>query len=302
LLHRIRTDIETGTALSTAFRKHPNYFDKLYCNLIEAGESAGILDSLLERLAVYMEKTEAMRAKIKSALVYPLSVLLVALVVTAIIMIFVVPTFKDLFSNFGAELPVATRMVIAASEIFINYGWLILGVLLAGYYGFMRAWKKSIKMQTTLDQIALILPVFGPLLDKSCTARWTRTLSLLYGAGVPLVEALRSVGGAAGNSVYERATLKIQQEISHGTSLSTAMTLSGLFPPMALQMCAIGEESGSIDHMLGRVADFYEAEVDNQVAGLSSLMEPLMMVILGAFIGGIVVAMYLPLFQLGQVV
>ena len=302
LLHRIRTDIETGTALSTAFRKHPNYFDKLYCNLIEAGESAGILDSLLERLAVYMEKTEAMRAKIKSALVYPLSVLLVALVVTAIIMIFVVPTFKELFSNFGAELPVATRVVIAASEIFINYGWLILGVILAGYYGFMRAWKQSLNMQTTLDQIALKLPVFGPLLDKSCTARWTRTLSLLYGAGVPLVEALRSVGGAAGNSVYERATLKIQQEISHGTSLSTAMTLSGLFPPMALQMCAIGEESGSIDHMLGRVSDFYEAEVDNQVAGLSSLMEPLMMVILGAFIGGIVVAMYLPLFQLGQVV
>ena len=302
LLYGIRTDIETGTSLSTAFRKHPNYFDNLYCNLIEAGESAGILDQLLERLAVYMEKTEAIRSKIKSALMYPIAVLLVAFVVIAIIMIFVVPTFKEVFSNFGADLPAATRTVIALSEIFINYGWLILTVLFGGYYGFMRAWKRSKKMQFTLDQLALKLPIFGPLLDKSCTARWTRTLSILYGAGVPLVDALRSVGGAAGNSVYAHATLKIQQDISHGTSLSAAMTQSGLFPAMALQMCAIGEESGSIDHMLSRVADFYEAEVDDRVAGLSSLIEPLMMVILGVLVGGIVVAMYLPIFKLGQVV
>lgn len=302
LLYGIRTDIETGTGLSTAFRKHPNYFTPLYCNLIAAGESAGILDHLLERLAIYMEKTEAIKSKIKSALMYPLAVLIVAFSVIAIIMIFVVPTFKEVFSNFGAELPLATRAVIALSEIFINYGWLILAIFIGGYFALMRARKKSDKLQSTLDKIALQLPLFGPLLNIACTARWTRTLSILYGAGVPLVDALQTVGGAAGNSVYQRATLKIQQEISNGSSISQAMTRTGLFPPMALQMCAIGEESGSIEHMLSKVADFYDADVDDQVAGLSSLIEPFMMVLLGVLIGGIVVAMYLPIFKLGQVI
>ena len=302
LLDGIRTDIETGTALSTAFRKHPNYFTPLYCNLIAAGESAGILDHLLERLAIYMEKTEAIKSKIKSALMYPLAVLIVAFSVIAIIMIFVVPTFKEVFSNFGAELPLATRAVIALSEIFINYGWLILAVFIGGYFALVRVRKTSDKWQSTLDKIALQLPLFGPLLNIACTARWTRTLSILYGAGVPLVDALQTVGGAAGNSVYQRATLKIQQEISNGSSISQAMTRTGLFPPMALQMCAIGEESGSIEHMLSKVADFYDADVDDQVAGLSSLIEPFMMVLLGVLIGGIVVAMYLPIFKLGQVI
>jgi type IV pilus assembly protein PilC len=270
--------------------------------LIAAGESAGILDHLLERLATYMEKTEAIKSKIKSALMYPIAVLIVAFAVIAIIMIFVVPTFKEVFSNFGAELPLATRAVIALSEIFINYGWLILLVLIGGYYAFMRARKTSEKWQSSLDKIALQLPLFGPLLNIACTARWSRTLSILYGAGVPLVDALQTVGGAAGNVVYQHATLKIQQEISNGSSISQAMTRTGLFPAMALQMCAIGEESGSIEHMLSKVADFYEADVDDRVAGLSSLIEPFMMVILGVLIGGIVVAMYLPIFKLGQVV
>jgi type IV pilus assembly protein PilC len=302
LLNDIRTDVETGTSLSVAFRKFPLYFDNLYCNLIEAGESAGILDQLLDRLAVYMEKTEAIKSKIKSALMYPISVLIVAFVVTAVIMIFVVPAFKEVFSNFGADLPAPTLAVIAISEIFVNYWWLIFGGIGGGFYFFMQAWRRNEKMQHVMDRIMLKMPIFGVLVDKSCIARWTRTLSTMFAAGVPLVEALDSVGGAAGNSVYELATKKIQQEVSTGTALTVAMTNTNLFPSMVLQMCAIGEESGSIDHMLSKAADFYEAEVDDMVAGISSLMEPIIIVILGTVIGGIVVAMYLPIFKLGQVV
>jgi len=302
LLNEIRTDVETGTSLSVAFRKFPLYFDNLYCNLIEAGESAGILDQLLDRLAVYMEKTEAIKSKIKSALMYPISVLVVAFVVTAVIMIFVVPAFKEVFSNFGADLPAPTLVVIAISEIFVKYWWLIFGGLGGGVYFFMEAWKRNEKMQHIMDRVLLKMPIFGVLVDKSCIARWTRTLSTMFAAGVPLVEALDSVGGAAGNSVYELGTKKIQQEVSTGTALTVAMTNTNLFPSMVLQMCAIGEESGSIDHMLGKAADFYEAEVDDMVAGISSLMEPIIIVILGTVIGGIVVAMYLPIFKLGQVV
>ena len=302
LLNDIRTDVETGTSLSTAFRKYPLYFDNLYCNLVEAGEAAGILDQLLDRLAVYMEKTEAMKSKIKSALMYPISVLVVAFVVTAVIMIFVVPAFKEVFSNFGADLPAPTLVVIAISEIFVNYWWLIFGGIGGGFYFFMQSWRRSVKMQQFMDRLLLKMPIFGVLVDKSCTARWTRTLSTMFAAGVPLVEALDSVGGAAGNWVYESATIKIQQEVSTGTALTAAMTNSNLFPSMVLQMCAIGEESGSIDHMLGKAADFYESEVDDMVAGISSLMEPIIIVILGTVIGGIVVAMYLPIFKLGQVV
>jgi type IV pilus assembly protein PilC len=302
LLNDIRTDVETGTSLSVAFRKYPLYFDNLYCNLIEAGESAGILDQLLDRLAVYMEKTEAIKSKIKSALMYPISVLIVAFVVTAVIMIFVVPAFKEVFSNFGADLPGPTLAVIAISEIFVKYWWLIFGGLGGGFYFFMQAWRRNEKMQHVMDRLMLKMPIFGTLVDKSCIARWTRTLSTMFAAGVPLVEALDSVGGAAGNYVYEAATKKIQQEVSTGTALTVAMTNANLFPSMVLQMCSIGEESGSIDHMLGKAADFYEAEVDDMVAGISSLMEPIIIVILGTVIGGIVVAMYLPIFKLGQVV
>lgn len=302
LLNDIRTDVETGTSLSVAFRKFPLYFDNLYCNLVEAGEAAGILDQLLDRLAVYMEKTEAIKSKIKSALMYPISVLIVAFVVTAVIMIFVVPAFKEVFSNFGADLPAPTLFVIAVSEIFVKYWWLIFGGIGGGLYFFMQAWKRNEKVQNTMDRILLKMPIFGILVDKSCVARWTRTLSTMFAAGVPLVEALDSVGGAAGNSVYTVATKKIQQEVSTGTSLTVAMSNVNLFPSMVLQMCSIGEESGSIDHMLGKAADFYEAEVDDMVAGISSLMEPIIIVILGTVIGGIVVAMYLPIFKLGQVV
>ncbi len=302
LLNDIRTDVETGTSLSVAFRKYPLYFDALYCNLVEAGEAAGILDQLLDRLAVYMEKTEAMKSKIKSALMYPISVLVVAFVVTAVIMIFVVPAFKEVFSNFGADLPAPTLAVIAISEIFVKYWWLIFGGIGGGFYFFMQSWRRNVKMQQFMDRLLLKMPIFGVLVDKSCTARWTRTLSTMFAAGVPLVEALDSVGGASGNWVYESATLKIQQEVSTGTALTAAMTNANLFPSMVLQMCAIGEESGSIDHMLGKAADFYEAEVDDMVAGISSLMEPIIIVILGTVIGGIVVAMYLPIFKLGQVV
>jgi type IV pilus assembly protein PilC len=302
LLNDIRTDVETGTSLSTAFRKYPLYFDNLYCNLVEAGEAAGILDQLLDRLAVYMEKTEAMKSKIKSALMYPISVLVVAFVVTAVIMIFVVPAFKEVFANFGADLPAPTLFVIAVSEVFVKYWWLIFGGIGGGIYFFMQAWQRNKKVQQVMDRILLKMPIFGVLVDKSCTARWTRTLSTMFAAGVPLVEALDSVGGASGNSVYEMATIKIQQEVSTGTALTVAMTNSNLFPTMVLQMCAIGEESGSIDHMLGKAADFYESEVDDMVAGISSLMEPIIIVILGTVIGGIVVAMYLPIFKLGQVV
>jgi type IV pilus assembly protein PilC len=302
LLNDIRTDVETGTSLNVAFRKYPRYFDDLYCNLVEAGEAAGILDQLLDRLAVYMEKTEAMKSKIKSALMYPISVLIVAFVVTAVIMIFVVPAFKEVFANFGADLPGPTLFVIALSEIFVQYWWLIFGGLFGGFYFFMQAWRRSKAMQMVMDRVLLRMPIFGTLVEKSCVARWTRTLATMFAAGVPLVEALNSVGGAAGNSVYTAATVKIQQEVSTGTALTEAMTNVKLFPSMVLQMCAIGEESGSVDHMLGKAADFFEAEVDDMVAGISSLMEPIIIVVLGTVIGGIVVAMYLPIFKLGQVV
>jgi type IV pilus assembly protein PilC len=302
LLNDVRTDVETGTSLSAAFRKYPLYFNALYCNLVEAGEAAGILESLLDRLAVYMEKTEAIKSKIKSALMYPISVIVVAFVVVAVIMIFVIPAFKQVFSSFGADLPAPTLFVIAISEFFVAYWWLIFGGIGGSLYFFFQAWQRNEKVQRFMDRLLLKVPIFGALIEKSCIARWTRTLATMFAAGVPLVEALDSVGGASGNSLYADATEKIQQEVSTGTSLTAAMSNANLFPTMVLQMCAIGEESGSVDHMLGKAADFYEAEVDEMVAGLSSLMEPIIIVILGGLIGGIVVSMYLPIFKLGQVV
>ena len=302
LLGDIRSEVETGTSLSASFRKYPKYFNALYCNLIEAGETAGILEALLDRLATYMEKTEAIKSKIKSALMYPIAVVVVAFVVVTIIMIFVIPAFKSVFSSFGADLPAPTLFVMAISEYFVKYWWLIFGVIGGGIYFFMQAWQRNERMQMVMDRILLKVPVFGVLVEKSCVARWTRTLSTMFAAGVPLVEALDSVGGASGNSVYLEATTKIQREVSTGTSLTNAMTNAAVFPSMVLQMCAIGEESGTIDHMLGKAADFYESEVDDMVAGLSSLLEPIIIVFLGTIIGGIVVSMYLPIFKLGQVV
>lgn len=302
LLNDIRSDVETGTSLSAAFRKHPLYFDALYCNLVEAGEAAGILETLLDRLATYQEKTLAIKQKIKSALMYPVAVLVVAFVVVAVIMIFVIPAFKEVFSSFGADLPAPTLVVIAMSEFFVSYWYVIFGLLIGGTYFFFQSWKRSEKMQKTMDRLLLKVPVFGQLVYKSAVARWTRTLSTMFAAGVPLVEALDSVGGASGNAVFAEATESIQRDVSTGSSLTASMQTTGIFPVMVLQMSAIGEESGSLDHMLSKAADFYEDEVDEAVKGLSSLLEPIIIVVLGGLIGGIVVSMYLPIFKLGQVV
>ena len=302
LLTDIRTDVETGTSLSVAFRKHPMQFNALYCNLVEAGEQGGILEQLLERLAVYEEKTMQLKQKIKAALVYPVAVLVVAFVVLTIIMIFVIPTFKEVFTSFGAELPAPTLAVMWMSEQFVKYWWVLFGVMIGGGYFFIQTWRRSEKMQMAMDRLFLRLPVFGDLIRKAVLARWTRTLSTMFGAGVPLVEALDSVGGASGNAVYLQATEQIQKEVSTGTALTMAMQNTGVFPTMVLQMASIGEESGSLDHMLAKAAEFYEEEVDEMVKGLSSLMEPFIIVILGVLIGGIVVAMYLPIFKLGAVV
>jgi type IV pilus assembly protein PilC len=302
LLTDIRNDIETGTSLSSAFRKHPMQFDSLYCNLVEAGEAAGILETLLDRLATYQEKTMELKQKVKSALTYPVAVLVVAFVVVAVIMIYVVPAFKDIFKSFGADLPAPTLIVIAISEIFTSYWWAIFGAIGGGSYMFIQTWRRSAKMQMTMDRLMLKLPIFGDLIHKATVARWTRTLSTMFAAGVPLVEALDSVGGASGNMVFVKATEQIQKDVSTGAALTSSMQSTGVFPTMVLQMSSIGEESGSLDQMLGKVADFYESEVDDAVKGLSSLMEPLIITILGTIIGGIVVAMYLPIFKLGQVV
>jgi len=302
LLNDIRNDVETGTSLSAAFRKHPMQFDGLYCNLVEAGEAGGILEALLDRLAIYQEKTLAIKSKIKSALMYPIAVMVVAFVVLTVIMIFVIPAFKDVFTSFGADLPGPTLFVIALSEFFVKWWWAIFGLIGGGLYFFFESWKRSEKMQMAMDRIMLKIPVFGALVEKSVIARWTRTLSTMFAAGVPLVEALDSVGGAAGNAVYAQATERIQKDVSTGSALTTAMQTTGVFPTMVLQMSSIGEESGSLDHMLGKAAEFYEEEVDEMVKGLSSLMEPFIIVILGVLIGGIVVSMYLPIFKLGAVV
>ena len=302
LLNDIRSDVETGTSLSSAFRKHPMHFDALYCNLVEAGESGGILEALLDRLAIYQEKTLALKSKIKSALMYPISVIVVAFLVLTVIMIKVIPAFKEVFSSFGADLPAPTLAVIAMSEFFVAYWWLIFGIMIGGGYFFFQSWKRSEKMQQAMDRLLLKIPVFGTLIEKSVIARWTRTLSTMFAAGVPLVEALDSVGGASGNAVYAIATQQIQRDVSTGSALTTAMTTTGVFPNMVLQMTSIGEEAGSLDHMLAKAAEFYEEEVDDMVKGLSSLMEPFIIVILGVLIGGIVIAMYLPIFKLGAVV
>ena len=302
LLMDIKSDVETGSNLADAFRKYPLYFDALFCNLVGAGEAAGILDNLLDRLATYKEKIQAIKGKIKSALFYPISIIVVAFVITAVIMIFVVPAFKDLFEGFGAELPAPTLFVMTVSDFFVDYWWAIIGILGGGIYAFFYAWKRSIPMQRVMDRMVLKLPILGEVIRKATIARWSRTLSTMFAAGVPLVESLDSVAGAAGNYIYYEATKNIQIEVSTGNSLMSSMANSNVFPSMVVQMVAIGEESGSLDSMLGKVADFYEAEVDDAVAALSSLMEPVIMVVLGTLIGGMVVAMYLPIFKMGMVV
>lgn len=302
LIQEIRGDVETGTSLNQAFRKFPLYFDPLFCNLVGAGEQAGILEDLLTRLAMYKEKTLKIKGQIKSALFYPVSILGVAFIVTAVIMIWVVPAFKSVFSSFGADLPAPTLFVMAISDFFVANWYFIFGGLFGGFYLFFQAWRRSVPMQRRMDAILLKVPIFGEVIKKATIARWTRTLATMFAAGVPLVESLDSVGGASGNAVYQDATRKIQTEVSTGTSLTIAMQNADVFPNMVTQMVAIGEESGALDQMLGKVADFYEDEVDEAVKSLSSLMEPLIMVILGVLIGGLVVAMYLPIFKLGSVV
>ncbi|MDR1936282.1 MAG: type II secretion system F family protein [Candidatus Accumulibacter sp.] len=302
LLLDIKADVETGSSLSQAFRKYPLYFDLLYCNLVSAGEQAGILESLLDRLATYKEKMLAIKSKIKSAMFYPTAIVIVAFIITAVIMIFVVPAFKEVFTSFGADLPTPTLVVMAISDFFVAWWFLIFGGIFGAVFAFFYAWRRSTKMQFILDRCFLRAPVFGPIILKSVIARWTRTLSTMFAAGVPLVESLESVGGAAGNYVYREGTRQIQNEVSTGTSLTAAMQNTNLFPNMVTQMVAIGEEAGSLDSMLGKVADFYEGEVDDAVDALSSLLEPLIMVILGVLIGGLVVAMYMPIFKLGGVV
>ena len=302
LLLDIKSDVETGSSLSQAFRKYPLQFDQLYCNLVAAGEQAGILETLLDRLANYKEKMIAIKSKIKAALFYPVAIIVVAFVITAVIMIFVIPAFKEVFKSFGADLPTPTLVVIAISDFFIEYWWAIFGGIGGSLYAFFYTLKRSEKMQIAFDRMFLRLPVFGDIIRKSVIARWTRTLATMFAAGVPLVESLESVGGAAGNYVYKAGTRQIQSEVSTGTSLTSAMQNSELFPNMVNQMVAIGEESGALDAMLGKVADFFEAEVDDAVEALSSLMEPMIMVVLGVLIGGMVIAMYLPIFKLGAVV
>ena len=302
LIGEIRGDVETGTSLNRAFRKFPLYFDPLFCNLVGAGEQAGILEDLLTRLAIYKEKTQAIKGKIKSALFYPIAVLAVAFIVTAVIMIWVVPAFKDVFKSFGADLPAPTLFVMAISDAMVANWYIIFPAIFASIYFFFQTWRRSVPMQRFMDRMLLRAPIFGEVIRKATIARWTRTLATMFAAGVPLVESLDSVGGASGNSVYADATKKIQTDVTTGVSLTVAMQNVAIFPNMVTQMVSIGEESGALDTMLGKVADFYEEEVNEAVDSLASLMEPLIMAVLGVLIGGLVIAMYLPIFKLGAVV
>ena len=302
LLMDIKADIEGGTSLHEAFAKHPLYFDDLYVNLTEAGEQAGALESLLDKIATYKEKTEAIKKKVKKALFYPAAVLAVALVVTTILLIFVIPQFESLFKGFGADLPAFTQMVINLSKFVQHYGIYIGVVIAGGVYAFIYFHKRSRKLRQFLDRTMLKFPIIGPILNKAAIARFARTLSTMFSAGVPLVEALESVAGATGNIVYEDAIMRIRDEVATGQRLQRAMENTGLFPNMVVQMIAVGEESGSLDAMSGKVATFYEEDVDNAVDSMSSLLEPLIMAILGVLVGGLVIAMYLPIFKLGAVV
>ena len=302
LMMDIKGKIEAGSSMSQAFREHPAQFDQLYCNLVAAGEASGTIDAILDRLATYKEKILAIKGKIKSALFYPISVIVVAVIVTWIIMVFVIPSFKKVFANFGADLPAPTLIVMAISEWVVAWWWLVAVILVGTFVGIGVMYRRSAVFKMGFDRLLLRIPVIGGILEKATIARWTRTLQTMFAAGVPLVESLDAVGGASGNAVFVAATKKIQTEVSTGTSLTNAMTNTGLFPTMVLQMTQIGEESGSLDNMLGKIADYFEREVDDSVAALSSLLEPIIIVFLGVVIGGLVIAMYLPIFKLGSVV
>jgi type IV pilus assembly protein PilC len=302
LILDIKGDVEGGTSLHEALGKHPLYFDDLFVNLVEAGEQAGALESLLDKIATYKEKTEALKKKVKKALFYPAAVLVVAVIVTCILLIFVIPQFESLFKGFGADLPAFTQFVIDLSKFVQAQGIFIAMVTGGVIYGFIYFKKRSKKMREFLDRAALKFPIIGPILNKAAIARYARTLSTMFAAGVPLVEALESVAGATGNIVFENAVMRMRDEVSTGQRLQRAMESTGLFPNMVIQMIAVGEESGSLDDMSGKVATFYEAEVDNAVDAMSSLLEPLIMAILGVLVGGLVIAMYLPIFKLGAVV
>lgn len=302
LLGEIKSSVEAGSSMNQAFRKYPKYFDGLYCNLVGAGEQAGILDGVLDRLATYKEKMLALKGKVKSALFYPIIVVVIAFVITAGIMIFVIPAFKDMYTKGGASLPALTAFVMSVSDLFVEWWWAIFGGIAAAFIGLSQTLKRSPTFKARLDAWVLKLPVFGPLVEKATVARWARTFSSMFSAGVPMVEALESVAGAAGNHVFSEATMKIRADVATGASLATSLQSAKVFPNMVIQMVAIGEESGSLDTMLTKVADYFEREVDDAVAGLSSLMEPMIMVVLGTLIGGIVIAMYLPIFKMGSVV
>ncbi len=308
LLMNIRSDIEQGSSMSRAFAKHPKYFDDLFCNLVAAGESGGVLEDLLDKLATYKEKTESIKKKVKSALMYPSMVIIVAIALIVVMMMFVLPSFKSVYEGMGAELPALTQVLMGISDFFVgrplflpNGLWLILGLIGAGY-GLVQWHKNSPAFQKRVDSWMLKAPIFGPIVEKAAIARWGRTTATLFGAGVPLVEALESVAGASGNILYEEATHKIRSQVSQGASLTACMLGTGLFPNMFLQMSSIGEESGSLDDMLNKASEYYEEEVDTAVANISSLMEPIIMVVLGGIVGVILVALYLPLFNLGNVV
>jgi len=302
LMMDIKGRIEGGSSLSQAFREHPAQFDSLYCNLVSAGETSGMLDAILDRLATYKEKILAIKGKIKSALFYPISVIVVAFVVVWVIMIWVIPAFKQVFTSFGADLPAPTLMVMAISDFFVTWWWLMFMIVVGTIVAFFALLRRSAAFRFAVDRMSLKLPVIGNILEKATIARWTRTLATMFAAGVPLVESLDAVAGAAGNSVYAAGTKRIQTEVSTGASLTNSMANTKLFPSMVLQMTQIGEESGSLDGMLSKIAEFYEREVDDSVAALSSLLEPIIIVFLGVVIGGLVVAMYLPIFKLGSVV
>ena len=302
LLLRIKSDIEGGNNLANSLKQHPAYFDDLFCSLVESGEQSGALETMLDRIAIYKEKTEALKAKIKKAVKYPIAVVVVAIIVTAILLIKVVPTFQELFAGFGAELPAFTQMVIDLSEGLQEWWLVILAALIISIAGFMEAKKRSPAFNDMLDRVAIKAPIVGDILFKATIARFARTLATTFAAGVPLVDALESVAGATGNVIYRNAVNRIREEVSSGTQLNFSMKATGVFPAMAVQMTAIGEESGALDTMLEKVATYYEDEVDNAVDGLTSLLEPLIMAVLGVLVGGLIIAMYLPIFQLGSVV
>jgi len=302
LILAIKADVESGTSLTNTLRKHPLYFDDLFCNLVAAGEHAGVLDVLLDRIATYKEKTESIKGKVKKALFYPAAVIAVAIVVTAVIMLFVIPQFKALFASFGADLPTFTLLVISISDFMRAWWWGILLALIAAGFAISNLWKRSLKFREMVDRFTLKFPIIGPIMHKASLARFARTLSTTFAAGVPLVEALESVAGATGNIVYSTAVMQMREEVATGQALQLSMRQRNLFPHMVIQMTAIGEESGALDDMLAKVADFYEEEVDNAVDSLSSLLEPLIMVVIGTLVGGLVIAMYLPIFKLAAAV